>query len=608
MAAAKNKRTKPASPSNAMSLPQAIARARALMQEQAWAKADALARKLFAAAPNNSDVLQICATLAEKGGHLQSAHDLLARATQVQPAAIALHLQMARVLHRLGRYKHAIASLEKALALQPDNADAHLHMGNVLASLGQTALAEHHYRQTLAADPGSAAAHGNLARALLPQGRAAEAVAHAQKAIALEPDNPSGYMRLAAALDRLGQMDGALAAHQKAIALAPDDPSLRLALAQSLAGYGEMERAREAYRDVIARYPDQPNAYTLLAGVSKFKADDPELKKLSGFAGQPNISAQERSAVHFALGKTMEGLGDTDAAFDHFVQGNRLVAERAHYSPVEAERFFAELKKAFSPEIVAQLGTGGEPDATPIFVLGMPRSGTSLVEQILASHPKVSGAGELALMSGLARQACVMRDTDMLSRAVPELEPHERGELGARYIAQLRPYAPDAPYIVDKMPANFLYIGLIHLILPNAKIIHCRRDARDNCLSIFKTSFTEGALAWSYDMKHLGAYYRLYDDLMAHWQRVLPHKIFTVQYEQMVAEQEAGSRALLTHCGLDWDDKVLQFHKTARPVHTASIAQVRQPIYKSSVGAADRYGDRLAPLWQALGPELAGRA
>lgn len=624
MARAKTKRKKPQTPSGAMSIKEAVAKTHGLIEEGEWLRADKLARQLFAAAPNNPDVLAVCALLAEQGGHLQSALDLFAQSLKKRPRDIHALTESGRILHQLGRYQEAFGALQQALSFAPTAATPHLYLGNILSSMGQLPPAEHHYRAAIAADDHSAAAHRNLARALVPMGRAAEAVEHAQKAIDLEPENAAGHSRLANALDRLGRLEPALKAHEKAIELDPDDPQTRLQYAQSLAGYGKMEEARAQCKHVISQYPDYAPAHALLAGFTRFRARNDELTALEKLAANDTLSVHERSSIQFALGKALEDLGDPEAAFTHFEAANRMVRQRAQYSQAQTAQFFDDLKQAFSAPAMEALGPGGDPDPTPIFVLGMPRSGTSLVEQILSSHTDVAGAGELALMANAARQiltlhptasqdlptqdAALLSQDTLLSEALPHLTPAQRQSLGQTYLTQLRPYAPKASRIIDKLPANFLYIGLIHLILPNAKIVHCRRNPLDNALSIYKTHFTEGALAWSYDMADLGAYFRRYDDLMVHWQGLFGDKIFTVQYEELVADQEAGSRALLAHCGLDWQPQVLQFHKTDKPVHTASIAQVRQPIYQTSVGAAARYGEKLNPLIAALGPGLSGQA
>ncbi|HEX4095708.1 MAG TPA: sulfotransferase, partial [Caulobacteraceae bacterium] len=288
--------------------------------------------------------------------------------------------------------------------------------------------------------------------------------------------------------------------------------------------------------------------------------------------------------------------GDPGRAFAHLDQGNRLQRSRLDFDLDEHLAAPLAMARAFDADTIQRLAGAGDPTERPVFIIGMPRSGTTLVEQILASHPRVHGAGELPLMGQLAVR--LPRAGDGLIEA---LSPGELARLGGEHAARLEALAPEAARITDKLPGNFLFAGLIHLMLPNARIIHCVRDPLDTCFSCYETRFAEGN-AFAYDQRELGLHYRAYAQLMEHWRTVLPPDRFTeVRYENVVADLETQARRLLTFCGLDWDESCLDFHQTRRNIWTASAAQVRRPLYGSSVGRARAYEAWLGPLIEALG-------
>ncbi len=311
-------------------------------------------------------------------------------------------------------------------------------------------------------------------------------------------------------------------------------------------------------------------------------------------------------SLHFALGKCYDDSGDYDKAFPHFMAGCKMKRAKLTYDPANAERQFAGLMEIFDQAAIDRLrGSGdppGDPSGVPVFVLGMPRSGTTLTEQIIASHPDVYGAGELHDLLRIAERNIGGATTPV---SFPDnLRALDRQTLtawGAEYVAGLKQRAPDAKRITDKMPANFFAVGLIHLMLPNAKIIHVNRNPVDTCLSCFTRLFNRKQ-EHTYDLAELGQYYVHYARLMDHWRKVLPAGAFLdVQYEDIVADQEAQARRLIAYCGLEWNDACLDFHNTKRSIRTASVTQVRQPIYTSSVERWRHYEKFLGPLLDALG-------
>jgi Sulfotransferase family len=317
--------------------------------------------------------------------------------------------------------------------------------------------------------------------------------------------------------------------------------------------------------------------------------------------GQDSLPEEGRRQLLFALAKAFADLGEHERAFGWLLEGNALKRRQIGYDEAKVLGQFARIRAVFDRDLMDRSRGRGDPSSVPIFILGMPRSGTTLVEQVLASHSEVYGAGELL---DFEREVARLSEADGAPPTFPELAPSLSGEqlrqLGTRYVQRVRPAAPAAVHITDKMPMNFLFVGLIHLALPNARIIHTRRDPVDTCLSCFATLFT-GEHRVAYELGELGRYYRAYDRLMRHWRDMLPDGvILEVKYEDLVTGFEPQARRIVDHCGLEFEDTCLDFHKTRRPVRTASAAQVRQPIYQSSVGRWHSYKHLLRPLLDAL--------
>lgn len=305
--------------------------------------------------------------------------------------------------------------------------------------------------------------------------------------------------------------------------------------------------------------------------------------------------------LHFSLGKVRDDLGEYTRAFEHYLEANRLKRAGIEYDEARQARFFRDFIRYCNAEFLrAHAGTGAASEL-PVFIVGMSRSGTTLVEQILGSHPEVHGAGELHFLRRCLRVELGPTDSDdELPARLASLDAAGLRRVGERYAAALAELAPAARRITDKLPGNMALVGLIHLTLPRARIIHCVREPLDTCVSCFSKLFTTGH-AFSYDLRELGRFYRLYQELMHHWQTVLPlGRMLEVRYEDVVADMEGQARRLLEFCGLPWNAACLRFHENRRTVRTASLAQVRQPIYSGSVGRWRRYEKYLAPLQEAL--------
>jgi tetratricopeptide (TPR) repeat protein len=551
------------------------------------------------------------------------------------PDFAAAHSNLANALAAVGRKNEAIDRFETALALAPDRSDTHNDLGVALASMGRHAEAVPHFEQALTLQPDFATAHSNLGNALVDLDRAKEAIAHFERALVLQPDFASTECNLANALAMLERHPDAVQHFRKALALDPEMVAAHCGLGfslhmsnhpeQALMSYeraraldprsaaashglglvtqtlGRLEESRLAFERSIELAPRMPAYHRALAETKRFGSGDPQLAAMEDLAGDmSSLPKRQQIELHFALGKAYDDLGRHELAFRHLLDGNTMKRQGEEYDEDATLTLWRHIEAVFTAELLQRNAGGGDPSNVPVFILGMPRSGSTLVEQTLASHPQVFGAGELRYMGDAARK---FRGRDV-SAYFPDVATSMTGEqlrqFGARYVEQIKSHAPAADCVTDKMPSNFRFIGLIHLALPNARIIHTRRDPVDTFLSCFSRLF--GAKSFTADLGELGRYYRAYAALMEHWRRVLPDgAMLEVQYEDLVGDFENEARRIVAYCGLAWDDRCLDFYRTSRPVRTASATQVRQPIYGTSVGRWRPYEPWLGPLLDALG-------
>jgi tetratricopeptide (TPR) repeat protein len=484
--------------------------------------------------------------------------DLLNR----MPGNGRLHANLGHVLHCLGDFRAAVEHCRRAIELEPKLPEAHLHLGNSLLALNALYEADDAYRAGLEIAPDHAALHTAHAMAERAVGRLADAEASARRALALRPD----------AADTL-------------------------ALLGSLAiDHGRFDEAEELLRKALAIDPELPEALTSLTAVRKMSAADAPWRDAAERVLAGGLPVAHTINLHHALGKYYDDIDERDAAFEHHRMGNELARRsRLRYDRAEMTQRVTRTLAAFDRNALAAAQPGGTASERPVFVVGMPRSGTSLTEQILASHPQVHGAGELLYWIFAA---------DAERAAPPEQRAARINELGRTYLEGLATQAPDASRVIDKLPVNFRHIGLIHAALPGARFIHLERNSLDTCLSIYFQGFS-AAHPYATDFGDLAHYYHEYRRLMAHWRAVLPSRtLLDVPYEDLVDDPEGWSRRMLAHIGLPWDPRCLEFHRTDRPVLTASNWQVRQPISKSSVERWRRYEQFIGPLREALGEEL----
>jgi tetratricopeptide (TPR) repeat protein len=512
-----------------------------------------------------------------------------------QPGDPARLFQQALALHQTGRFAEAERLYRAVLRQDRDHLEALYNLGLLRLLGSECEEAAKLLRKALYRRPNFAEAHNALAVALRTLGRSDEAIAQFAKALTAKPDFAEAHNNFGATLLPLRRYDEALAHFDRALALKPDFAEAYHGRGTVLRILGRLHEARQALESAVALAPRRAEFYRSLAESKRFAEGDPHRTPIEALAcDMAALSEEEQVHLHFALGKIYGDVGEHQRALAHLVAGNALKRKQIVYDEAAALARLDRTRALFSAEVMRERAGQGDPSPIPIFILGMPRSGTTLVEQMLASHPQVHGAGEL---SDFEAAVAALDGPDGVP---PDIGGAELRRIGADYLARVTSAAPAAERITDKMPGNFRFAGLIHLALPNARIIHLCRNPVDTCLSCFSILFG-GDQPYTYDLGELGRYHRAYAALMEHWRRLLPPGVMLeVRYEALVADFEPQARRIVAHCGLDWNDACRDFHKTERPVHTASAVQVRQPVYQTSVGRWRPPAAQLRPLLDAL--------
>ena len=540
-----------------------------------FSTAERLYTKMLRQAPGDFNALHMLGVIRAQQKKFGEADRLIAKALQYGKSAEALS-NHGNVLLELGRHEEAVKQLHHALLIRPDSAAAQFNLGNALVKVQ----------------------------------RLEEAAKAFAAAIALKPDFPDALQNYAEVLRDVGRHREAMTMLRRAVSLAPADPHLQIALGVARQELGDMQGARAAFEAALALDPSATGAYFHLVRLSKVTTGDDVLPRMEAQSHQANALAPEsRAVLGFALAKAYEDIGRYDDSFANLLEANRLVRAAISFDEAALCGRFERLHRSFTAELLAQKAGLGCRSTLPIFIVGFPRSGTTLTEQILSSHPQVHGSGENSYIEKLASADIMAVRTAPgesgrigFPESLSQLPADRFRQAGERYVESLRRIAPDAPHITDKLPANFMFIGFIRMILPNARIIHVRRDAMDTCISCFAQRFRLDNVGFAYDLGELGRQYRMYVDLMDHWGRVLPEgSLLDVQYEDLVDNLAPQARRIVDFCGLAWDERCLDFHRTERTVQTASLTQVRQPIYRSSLERWRRYEKHLAPLIAALG-------
>lgn len=508
-----------------------------------------------------------------------------------------------------GRLEEAEQCYLAILARQPENPIVYYNLAGVQLEANRLADAEQSYLRAIALRPEMANAHFNRGGILLRQQRQEEAYASFQRTLALCPEQADLLVQLGNAFRSLGYAKEAEQSYRQAISLQPGSAEAYDGLAVTLLAQGRRQEGEQACLSAIDCDPGHAPSYHNLAAIRSFTAEDPLVAKMEQLLSQKggSLSANDFMLLHYSLGKAYGDLGQFAKSIEHFNAGSRLKRQSINYSGFDSERKFRLMANTFNAEKFSQENQAFPESKMAIFIVGMPRSGTTLVEQILSSHSMIKGAGEIEDFETAIREVATKRvAAGNASGSVADFSQADYRAIGERYLALLKGHARgednNALKITNKLPSNFFFTGLIHLALPEARIIHCRRNPLDTCLSCYTLLFARGQ-EFSYSMEELGIYYRLYEELMAHWRRVLPpERILEVTYEDLVTDTERNARRMIEYCGLEWEPGCLRFFENRRPVFTASHGQVRKPIYRDSIERWRRYGEALRPLFNALAP------
>lgn len=580
--------------------------------------------------------------ILQEQGRMEEAADACRRTVELRPDYFPAHRNLGHILRQQRRPDEAADCYRRALELSPDDAELHMILGNTLREAGQTDAAEHSFRtamkldpahaeypialgrlfqseglheqalecfrQALQLDPGNAVALNRQGKSFYALGRHEAAIAGFREALRLRPDSAPAHVGLAAALMALNRHEEAASSCAEALRLQPGDGEASALAAQIATRQGDSARAYDLLQPLLQQENLSDNTILAFANVSRQVNRAAEAIGLleNALDRQPEQATDRRANLHFSLGRLYDSEQEFDRAFHHYRLGNAL--RRTDFDParhkLEVDAFVAQ----HSWQFMAGLPRATVQSERPVFITGMPRSGTTLVEQILASHPAVYGAGELSDIGDLAQTLPEMLGTNKtFPQNITLLTSEHLDRLAAAYLGRLEKMAPDAERVTDKM-LGFIYLGLIELMLPGARVIHCVRDPLDTCLSAYFQDFSESH-PYAYDLRDLGVYYSGYRKIMNNWNNVLINtRMMEVRYEELVNDQETVSRRLVEFCGLPWDDRCLHFHENTRYIATASYDQVRRPMYTSSAGRWKNYDRHLAELKAALNlPDMQDR-
>lgn len=604
-------------------------------------EAEQAARRAVALLPSDAAALSTLGIVLQERGQLQESLGLLRQACAMEPDNAEFHNNLANTLQCCGLLLEARQAYAAAIERNPDYDVALANLARLLGDLGEAEQGLQAAAQAVELNPQCAAAYLHAAAIHFRRRQLPQAAKRLQALLSFMPDHPQALQMQAELMSEEHEDEHAEALARRALELDPRSGDAALALAKVLQSKDRLDEALAIYaQDIPARYagrhaaaiahasllielgrtaqarailqrilaaePQCARAWLLSSSMERFSADGGELESMQAALDQgvqQGQSFEDRIALHFALGKGWMDAGDIGLALDHYEQANALQRSLIDYDVTASTAWMQEICRQVPAQLLQTISAAaaGEPSDMPVFIVGMPRSGTTLVEQILASHPDIHGAGELRTVQAMI-DSIVGRDQRPLPypQMMHVLEAQDFTELGAYYLDSVRALAGGKRHVVDKMPLNFLYLGLIHAMLPNARIIHLRRDPLDTCMSCYCQPFSADQ-KFTFDLAELGEFHGGYLNVMEHWRSCLPaSRLLEIDYESLVADVESGARRLIDFCSLPWDDACLAFHTTERRVRTASMAQVRQPIHKHSIGRWQKHEHRLAPVLDAL--------
>jgi len=578
-------------------------------------------------APDYAAVYEDLGSLEALTGNLDAAVGQFRKAVKLDPGIASAHKKLARALADAGRHDEVDAAMEdyleqnedaalvatgaehyreqryddaetllvKALRKNPEDVDALRFLAMAYRAQGKKSDdAEAMLRKATDIAPDYHQAQSNLGHMLIDNGKSTEAITTFQTVLSLKPDDDDAYFGLGRAYMHIGDIASAADAYRKSIELNPELPGTHMSLAHMLKTLGNQADALTHYRKAIQLKPDLGESYWSMANLKTCRFEQAEIDAMEEQIQSDTLSSQARVNLEFALGKAYEDAKEYSLAWQHYHEGNQQKRIQVDYDPVGNELHLQKIAEVFDAELVAAHRVSGHPEEGPIFVVGLPRSGSTLVEQILASHSQVEGTAELPNITEIAEGTSRYRHDGL---AYPQtatiLTARDFAAYGKEYLQQVAHHRVErAPYFIDKMPNNFMHVGWIKLTLPNARIINTRRYPVDSCLGAYKQLFAKGQ-TFTYDVFELSEYYRCYVDIMTHWHEVLPGAVLDVHYEDTVTDLESQVHRILDFCGLPFEEQCLRFHETKRAVRTASSEQVRQPIYTGALGRWKQYGEAM---------------
>jgi tetratricopeptide (TPR) repeat protein len=574
-------------------------------------------------------------------GELQEAETHFRRAVAMDLGLAEAHSNLGQLLLERHQPHESLEYLRVAVRLRPDLAEAHNNLGNALREVGRMAEASQCYGEALRINPNLAMTYNNTGQALQEENNLDDARAWYARALQLEPTCARFLSNLASVFAEADKYDDALTLYLRAIEHEPAYAEAHLGVGSVRHEQGCFEEAQAHYREALRHKPDLPGAhcslgtlreelgdfadaercwrtalqldarlagaYGALATLLRAKLPDDDLAAMRRLLADPDLHGDRRAALHFGLAQVLDARGAYDDAAESLQEANALALATLRkrgqgYDPAVHARFVGGMIAVCSQDFFERAGGFGVNSERPIFIVGLPRSGTTLIEQILASHSQVFGAGELPC--GRDDFEALAPENDRALEALARLDSATARRIATRHLERLLELNTDRPRLADKMPDNYLYLGLLAVLFPRAKFVHCRRDLLDNAVSCWMTNFR--SIRWANDPEHIAERFAEYRRIMEHWQRVLPVRLLDVEYEESVADLEGVARRLVDWCGLDWQPGCLAFHEGKRPVRTASVSQVRQPIYQRSLARWRHYEKSLGPLFDRLGSGSAG--
>jgi len=526
-------------------------------------------------------------------GQIQEAIAKIQNINQQYPNVPLLFNILGACYKALGQLENASKMFKNAFTLQPNYSEAYFNHGVVLKDMGELILASESYKNAIVLMPNYPDAHNNLGNIFRALGRLEEAIESYEWAIAYKPEFAEAHNNLGIVQSDMGQLGLSLKSYDKAISINPDYIDALFNLAITNKQLGNKTLSKKILEKVLKLNPDYVPAHRNLSEVKHYKKNDLQIIKMEQLISKKNLPQIDLIGLSLALSKVYEDLGDYEQQFKFLKKGNDQRKKELNYSFDLSLKLHLSIKELFkSPLPSIKKSSHSSLKFRPIFIVGMPRSGTSLVEQIVSSHSKVHGAGELEYFSAIlspifTKEIDVITEKDILS-------------IRDQYLSKISSLKFTQGVVTDKMPANFRYIGLILSAFPEAKIIHLKRDARATCWSIYKYYFDSLGSGFSFNQDDLAKYYGLYSEIMAFWHELFPNKVYDISYENLTTNQEEETRKLLEYCDLDWDENCLNFHENTRAVKTASALQVREKMYQGSSDAWKKYEAYLQPLIKGL--------